>query len=508
MKKRTMIGFAAVALIVLFFLFTSNHTDPSLSGTEKSVTIHPDSVKILKKVPASTTAEMSVAPAHDVWSREQLQGDYQKMVERRKIRVLMPPSKTFFFLDKGHKRGLSYDNMMDFEKYINRQLKSKHIKVKLIVIPTSRKHLIPDLMNGYGDIAVGNLTITPSREMQVAFTNPMLTGVNEIIVTHKNGPELHSIFDLAGMEIFVRESSSYYDSLVKLNETLLSLGKEKVKLTLVDEYLEDEDLLEMINADLLSMIVIDSHKGAFWEKVFTNIRLYPELKLRMNSSIGMAVRKDCPELLKVLNGYVAKNKKGTLIGNILYRRYLENTKYVKNNQTDKAQKQFSKSIVLFKKYGRQFDFPYLFLTALAFQESGLDNTKKSHAGAVGIMQVLPRIRRIENNIHAGTKYLYFLKSRYFSDPGLDPLNADLFTIAAYNAGPARIARLRKSAASKGLDPNVWFNNVEVIASIQIGRETVQYVANIYKYYVVYKYIVKQQQVREIGKDLMESHYGR
>ena len=130
------------------------------------------------------------------------------------------------------------------------------------------------------------------------------------------------------------------------------------------------------------------------------------------------------------------------------------------------------------------------------------------------MQVLPTTAKdknvaitnidiLENNIHAGSKYLRFLKSRYFSDESIDELNRNLFAIAAYNAGPARIAKLRREAEKKGLDPNVWFNNVEVIASLRIGQETVRYVGNIYKYYIVYKHIIKQRKVKAIGKQLMQ-----
>jgi len=433
------------------------------------------------------------------------------------IRALVPPSKTFFFIDKGKKRGLTYDSLMLFEQYINKLLKSKHLQMKVVVIPTSRNRLLEDLKAGYGDIAAGNLTITQGRKKFVDFADPGLTGVEEIIVTGADVATPKSIFDLAGLDIYVRKSSSYYDSLLTLNNTLTSLGKKPVTIIAADEYLEDEDLLEMLNAGLIPMIVIDSHKGKFWEKVFKNIRLHPQLRLRTGGKIAWAVRKDAPELLQVINGFVRKHKKGTLAGNILYQRYLENTSYVNNNLSDSARKKYNQTITLFEKYANQFDFPYLLLTALAYQESGLDQKKRSRAGAVGIMQVLPGTARdknvgikqidlLENNIHAGTKYLYFVKNRYFSDETLDDLNSNLFTIASYNAGPARIAKLRNEAKQKGLDPNVWFNNVEVIAARRIGRETVRYVGNIYKYYVAYKLIVKQEKMKKVGKTILQQHY--
>lgn len=426
-------------------------------------------------------------------------------------------AKRFFFIDKGQKRGLTYDALVSFEKYINKQLKNKHLQVKVVIIPTSRKHLFDDLQAGYGDIAAGNLTITAERSRTVDFADPGLTGVDEIIVSAKPGPPLKSIFDLAGRKVYARPSSSYYESLRNLNKTLVSAGKKSVRIEPVEEYLEDEDLLEMVNAGLIPMVVIDNQKGRFWAGIFKNIKLYPEIKLRSGAKIAWAVRKDTPRLKKVINGFVKKNKKGTLTGNILYNRYLKNTKYIRNNISKTERKKYRQTVSLFKKYAHKYNFPYLLLTALAYQESGLDQKKRSHAGAVGIMQVLPRtaadknvgikqINRLENNIHAGSKYLYFMKKRYFSDGSLDELNSDLFTIAAYNAGPARIAKLRREAKEKGFDPNVWFNNVEVIAARRIGRETVQYVGNIYKYYVAYKLIVKQERAKEMEKEILKKKH--
>ena len=168
---------------------------------------------------------------------------------------------------------------------------------------------------------------------------------------------------------------------------------------------------------------------------------------------------------------------------------------------------FNDTVALFRKYADQFGFDYLMTAALAYQESTLDHSKRSGVGAVGIMQVLPStaadknvgvpdVENLESNIHAGTKYLRFIRGRYFDDPSIDSLNQTLLAFAAYNAGPAKVARLRKEAAGMGLDPNVWFDNVEVVAAKRIGRETVQYVSNIYKYYIAYKLVMQQLEARE------------
>lgn len=193
------------------------------------------------------------------------------------------------------------------------------------------------------------------------------------------------------------------------------------------------------------------------------------------------------------------NKRGTLMGNIIFKRYLQNTKYVSNSLAEKERQQFEKTVLYFQKYGGMYNFDWLMLAALAYQESGIDQNKRSPVGALGVMQILPstakdknvgipEIDKIEPNIHAGTKYLRFVADRYFSDPGIEPFNQMLLSFAAYNAGPARISELRREAEKMNLDPNVWFKNVEVVAAKRIGRETVQYVSNIFKYYVAYHLI--------------------
>jgi membrane-bound lytic murein transglycosylase MltF len=182
-------------------------------------------------------------------------------------------------------------------------------------------------------------------------------------------------------------------------------------------------------------------------------------------------------------------------------KYLKNVNYVKNSTSEEEMKKFRALVALFQRYGKEYDFDYLMLGAQAFQESRLDQSVRSSAGAVGVMQIKPStaadptvgIKDVEtnadNNVHAGVKYLRFVVNQYFKDAKMDDTNKLLFAFASYNAGPARIAKLRKQAEAQGLDPNLWFRNVEYVAAKDIGQETVQYVSNIYKYYTAYRQVV-------------------
>ncbi|MBW2572477.1 MAG: lytic transglycosylase F [Deltaproteobacteria bacterium] len=451
------------------------------------------------------TADNKSPQAEMLFQQKKMLVDFDEMVQHRTIRALVVNSKTFFFLDRGRQYGLSYEALREFEKFINKKLKTKTLKVQVVFIPVRRDELIPSLLNGIGDIAVANLTITTERQKQVDFSNPFLKGVKELLVTGPAAPPINSIDDLAGKEIHVRRSSSYYESLIQLNTSFKKTKKSQMKLVLADETFEDEDLLEMVNAGLIPMIVMDSHKAQFWEQIFDNITTHQDIAVRAGGEIAWAFRKNSPKLKAVVDDFVKGHRKGTMLGNVLFKRYLQNTKYVKNSVSEKELEKYNSMVQLFKKYAGEYSFNYLMISAQAYQESGLDQSKRSHAGAVGVMQVLPTtaadrnvnivdIEKLENNIHAGTKYLRFIVDRYYKDEPMDDVNKLLFAFASYNAGPARIKKLRKKAAAMGLDPNVWFRNVEIVAAKSIGRETVQYVSNIYKYYITYQMIFKEKGV--------------
>jgi len=444
-----------------------------------------------------------------LWLDQEWVGDLDGMEERGVVRALVAYSMGQYFLDGATQRGASYEALIEFEKFLNQRLGRRPVKVSVLIIPVQRDELFPALERGLGDIAAANLTITQSRREKVDFSNPFLTGVSELVIT---GPAVEppgSLDDLAGREVHVRRSSSYWRSLEKLNEDFRSRGLKPVEVIPAEEFLQDEDLLEMVNAGLVPAIIVDSHKARFWAQIFDDIRVHDDLAVRTGGEIAWAFRKDSPQLAEVVNAFVTKNKEGTLLGNIVLKRYLENTNWARSALGGEDRNRFERMVGIFKTYGDRYDFDHLMLAALAYQESGLDQAARSNAGAIGVMQLLPStaadpnvgipdITTLDNNIHAGTKYLRFVRDRYFSDPEMDPLNQTLFTFAAYNAGPARIRGLREEAARTGLDANQWFGSVEHVAAKRIGRETVQYVSNIGKYWVAYRLASRHLEMREGG----------
>jgi membrane-bound lytic murein transglycosylase MltF len=439
-------------------------------------------------------------------------GDLDGMIKRRTIRVLVPYSKTYYFVDRAVQRGISYDVTRLLEADLNKKLKTGHVRLSVICVPVNRGEMIPGLLEGRGDIAMGNLTITPERLKQVDFTQPFMRNAVEIAITGPGAEPIATVEDLSGKEVYVRKSSSYYQSIETLNAELARARKAPVKVRLAPENLEAEDILEMVNAGLVKTTIVEDYLAAFWKQIFPRLTPHPDVAVRTGGDIAWMVRKGSPQLKNELNAFLTRVTKSGQRNDLLAR-YLKNTKWVKGVTSTEEIRKFEQTIALFRKYGDRYDVEYLLLMAQGYQESALNHSARSPVGAIGIMQVMPAtgremrvgdINQIEPNIHAGVKFLRAMMDDYYANEPMDRFNKTLFTFASYNAGPRRIRQLRSVAAQRGLDPNLWFNNVELIAAERIGRETVTYVANIYKYYLAYQMIEEERAKRQKVKEGMKS----
>jgi membrane-bound lytic murein transglycosylase MltF len=384
--------------------------------------------------------------------------------------------------------------MRAFEDALNQKLARGNLRIHAVFVPVSRDQLLPLLISGQGDVAAANLTITPARAKQVDFVSPVAEGVQEIIVTGPTAPALHSLDDLSGKEVYVQPTSSYFESLTQINDGFRARKMAPIKLRSAPGHFETEDILEMVNAGLVKIVVADDYLAKFWKEVYPNITLHPDLAVRTRGDIAFAIRKNSPMLKAELDAFTKTHRVGTLFGNVDLQKYLQQTRWARNAMTEEEVRKFDTMVSLFRKYGDQYEIDWLLMAAQGYQESQLDQTRRSEAGAIGVMQLTPAtgeqmgvgdIQELDANIHAGIKYVRFMVDTYYADTKLDNLNKVLFAIASYNAGPNRIRELRKEAAARHLNPNVWFDNVERVASEKIGRETVQYVSNIYKYYIAY-----------------------
>lgn len=426
-------------------------------------------------------------------------GDLSDMVKRRAIRALVVVNPIGFFYERGLPRGLMYETLEEFQKFLNRKLNTGTIKVAVTFVPVRLDELETALTEGKGDLIAYEVAATPERSRRVAFSKPIRENVQQIIVTAPDFGPVSTLEGLGGREVYVNPVTIYYENLQKVNASLRASGHEPILIRSADPRLTNDDLIQMVNAGLIPATVTTRLRAELWSQVLKGIRLHPELAITKNVQVAMVMRKNNPHLKQLVDEFVGSHAAaGTSLGNTLLRRYLKNTKWVDQATSKEPMARFHHLDGTFRTYGRQYDIDYLLLAAQGYQESKLNQALQSPAGAVGIMQVIPRYAaaapinvtdvkgNANANIHAGAKMLRHKVDRYFADPAVDPLNRVLFALASYNAGPNRIAGLRKRAESQGLNPNVWFENVELVAAQAIGQETVNYVRNVYKYYVAYK----------------------
>jgi len=450
---------------------------------------------------AAASGVRSLNVNNNAWS-----GDFDGMLERRLVRVAVPYGRTLFYHDRGRELGLTANGVRKFEEYLNKKYKKSLAKrpITVAIFPMTRDQLIPALLDGRVDIAAGNITITEARRAQIDFSVPIAKPFSEIVVTGPGAPPLSTLDDLAGQEVFVRPSTSYYESLTALNGRFQAAGKPPMTLTLLPDAIEDEDKLDMLNAGLLGISVVDEWLADVWAPILPKIAVHKDLVLRSGGEVGWAFRKGSPKLQAEIDDFVTNvvRKYGLVASNL--KAFATKLRKVRDAKADKDWERFQQIVELFRKYGPQYRFDYLLLAAQGYQESQLDQSKRSPVGAMGVMQLMPEtgkemkvgdISKAEPNVHAGAKYMDQLMTTYFPDAELDDENRTLFAFAAYNAGPGRLAKLRKVAAEQGYDPNKWFNNVEWVVAAKVGQEPVTYVRNIYKYYVSYKLAVEAERVK-------------
>ena len=433
-------------------------------------------------------------------------GDLDAMTERGFLRILTVHNPLFFSFDGARQTGMVAELGKLFENHLAEEI-GRVRSPTVVLIPVGRDELIPGLVEGRGDLVMGNLTITPDRQKLVDFGPPVHPNVDELVITGPATKNIISLDDLVEIGLYVRRSSSYFEHLQALNAEREAQGKQPIPITEADENLEDYDLLDMVNAGVLEAIVVDSHKAAFWEQVFDNIEVHRDISVHSGNRIAWAIRKDSPGLMKSIAAFSETVRKGSLLGNILRKRYLGNTGWLNNALAGEDRKRYEETIEIIKQYADRYEFDWLIIAAQAYQESRFDQNKRSSAGAVGVMQLLPTtaadkavgipdISTVGNNVHAGVKYLHWLRETYYSDATIAPLDRVLFSFAAYNAGPGNMRRARKRAGRLGFDPNRWFGNVEIGMYRAVSGEPASYVRNIYKYYVTYQGFERSRQARE------------
>jgi membrane-bound lytic murein transglycosylase MltF len=420
--------------------------------------------------------------------------DLAEIRKRGMLRVLVAPTRTDFQLVRGDVRGFEAELAHEFARYLNRERKRGQPQIRVLFVPLAFEDLIPGLLAGRGDVIASGMTVTPTRSAQVDFSRPYLRNINEVIVARTGSDVPRTLEDLAGRRLSVRVATSYHEHLQSLNRRFVAEGRAPVELVPLDPVLADEDKLEMVSSGIFDLTVVDSHLATLWSRVLPNLSV-TDVKIAEGSAIAWGFRPGDKALRTAADAFFAKREKTKRPSDAqLLSQYFQSVRSLANPLAEGERVKLARLSSYFRTHADTHGFDWMLMAAQGFQESRLDQHVRSAVGAIGIMQLMaptaaeigyPDIDEEETNVAAGIAYMARIRERYFDDPEIEPSQRILFAIAAYNAGPNRIQRMRLRARAQGLDPNRWFGNVERVVQQSVGDETVTYVANIYRFFHAY-----------------------
>jgi len=413
----------------------------------------------------------------------------------RFLTVLIPYDRSRFFVHKGEPRGFEYELVRQFEERFNEAARGTEPPLETIFLPVPFAQLLDLLAEGTGDIAAGGLTVTTERAERVRFSEPYMTEIREVVVAN-TGVELgNTVETLAGRRIVVVNGSSYAEHLRALSDRFVASGLPAVEIVEAPVSVMSEDLVELVHAGAVALTVVDEHIAELWANELNGLNV-TDLAITEGNDIAWALSNRLDNaVVESINEFLIEARTGSLLGNILFKRYFEDSKWIENPLGPEAITEVSRYRPLFSKHAEANNLDWRLVAAVAFQESGFDPFATSAAGARGLMQVRPAtaaevgvgdLNSPDAQVAAGTRYLASLRDRFLSE-GVEPRQAVNLALAGYNAGPARLERLRQVTKDElGLDPDVWFFNVERAAAQDVGLETVRYVANVNKYRLAYE----------------------
>lgn len=421
-------------------------------------------------------------------------GDLAEVRKRGMLRVLVAPTRTDFQLVRGEVRGFEAELAHEFARHLNRERKRGQPQIRVLFVPVAFEDLIPALLAGRGDVIASGMTVTATRAAQIGFSRPYLRNIDEVIVARTGSNVPRRLEDLSGRQLSVRVATSYHEHLQALNRRFAAEGRAPVQIVALDPVLADEDKLEMVSSGIFDITVVDSHLAALWTRVLPNIAA-TNVKIAQGGSIAWGFRPEDKALRAAADAFFAKRQKAKPASDAqLLSQYFQSVRSLANPLEGEERAKLARLSSYFRTHADTHGFDWMLMAAQGFQESRLNQQARSAVGAIGIMQLMaptaaemgyPDIGEEETNVAAGIAYMARIRDRYFDDPEIEPSQRILFAIAAYNAGPNRIQRLRVRARAQGLDPNRWFGNVERIVQQSVGDETVAYVANIYRFFHAY-----------------------
>ncbi len=445
-------------------------------------------------------------------SKGESRGPALYTVHQGELIALVDNSLSSYFIYKGEPKGFEFELLKIFAQ--EHRLK---LRIKIIHNPNA---ILDSLLEGKGDLVAANLSISEKRKMKVNFTAPLFQtrqilvqripdSRKEITADQLDASLVRDPIQLEGKNVMVRKSSSYYDRLVNFrSETGIDFSIQESP-----DYLVTENLIEMVAEKKINYTVCDENKANLICPSFDNIDCKTQVSFSQN--IGWAVRKESKMLLDSLNVWI-ESKKGGKDYNLIFDDYFKSSsktrKEVRKDFEEIISGQISEYDEIIKKHASRIGWDWKLLAAQIYQESKFNPGNKSWAGAIGLLQLMPKtalnngvekseLTDPEKNLEAGTAHIEWLQ-RQWTSVVKDSAEVIKFTLASYNAGYGHVSDARRMAKKNGMNPDKWDDSVEQMMLLKMkpqyynqpevkygycrGTEPVNYVKDILENFDYYR----------------------
>ncbi|MDD1966844.1 transglycosylase SLT domain-containing protein [Pseudomonas putida] len=441
-------------------------------------------------VPSLADATQHTAGPPVVIKKSQVR-DLSAIRSSKVLRVLVNQSRNSSGEVQGEAIGVEYRRLQAFEKYLNGHARDGQ-KVSLKLIPKAKDQLLAALQRGEGDLVAPGELLDASAAKYVDPTNAVVSGVPLVLVGVRGERSFKRPEQLSGRTLMLTSGSAANQAVVQLNQKLALHKLAPVKVEWVDPSLAVEDVLEMVQAGIYHLTVVEQPIAERWAKVMPKLRVDRSVALS-NGDMQWFVRKDAVMLHATVDRFL-ETWQAPANQDVAFQKAYKDLYRVHYPLAREDRQRLEKLRPTLQRHADAQKMDWLDLAALAFKESQLNPGAKGGSGATGLLQITPsaaqrvgvgNIRDVDGNVQAASKYLAMIRRKFFSSPRINERERMAFTLAAYNLGPERVQAMRTQAKRQGLNPNQWFFQVERVAMEQVGMGVVSYVNSVNKYYLAY-----------------------
>ena len=408
------------------------------------------------------------------------------------LRVLVNQSRNSSGQVQGESVGVEYHRLRAFERYLNGHARDGQ-EITLKIIPKAKDQLLGALLRGEGDLMAPGELLDVKPTHAVTPSDPIIERVPLMLVGVKGERRYTRLEQLSGRTVALTTGSAAGEALNVINQKLALRKLPPVNIEWVDPTLAVEDVLEMVQAGIYHLTLVEQPIAERWAKLMPKLRFDRKVLVSEPGAMRWYVRRDASMLRasvdRFLTTYTVPADQNVAFERVYRRLYRVHYPLARADR-----QKLEKLRPILQKHARQQGMDWLNLAALAFKESTLDPNAKGVGGATGLLQITPsaaqrvgvnNIQNVDNNVQAGARYLALIRRKFFASPKLNERERMAFVLAAYNMGPERVQGMRAEARRRGLNPNQWFFQVERIAMEQVGMGAVSYVNSVNKYYLAF-----------------------